>query len=260
MKVSLIRHGVATYKDTEKTRDRDNAKDLDPLKIFSLQTQAAEFVNRLDPNDSVTIWSSPIPRSLETSKVFEEAIVGAGISIRKIGIFDVFEEARGFKWEYLSGLVHGTPVMIDGVSVPVDQQITNPESTSVSEYFQTSPWSKFTPETLEALGTFGPIVQAMEPYETIVNRISRSLKKLKKISNKQHHLLIFTHQCCTDFVIEAVNDYKHGGIQPGEAVSLMIQGERIFIEDTPFGNAGYTEILANQVKEKTSETLDSTSA
>lgn len=256
MKVSLIRHGVATYKDTEKTRDRENAKDLDPVKIFSLQTQAAEFVNRLDPNDSVTIWSSPIPRSLETSRIFEEAIVGAGIPIRKIGIFDVFEEARGFKWEYLSGLVHGTPVMIDGVSVSVDKQITNPSGTSVSEYFRTSPWTQFTPETLEALGAFGPIVQAMEPYEAIVARVSRSLEKLKKISNKPHHLLIFTHQCCTDFVIEAVNDYKNGGIQPGEAVSLMIRGEKIFVEDTPFGNAGYTEILANQVKVKTSETID----
>lgn len=209
MKVSLIRHGVATYKDTEKTRDRDNAKDLDPLKLISLKTQATDFVKKLDSNDSVTIWSSPIPRSLETSKIFEEAIAEAGIPIRKIGIFDVFEEARGFKWEYLSGLVLGTPVMIGGVSVPVDKQITNPTGTSVSEYFRTSPWSQFTPETLEALGAFGPIVESMEPYEAIVARVSRSLEKLKKISDKQHHLLIFTHQCCTDFVIEAVNDYKN---------------------------------------------------
>lgn len=46
------------------------------------------------PKDTVTIWSSPIPRALETSKIFEDELVRQGKHIRKVKIFDVFEEVR----------------------------------------------------------------------------------------------------------------------------------------------------------------------
>ena len=77
MQVSLIRHGKAGYQDVAPTRDRENAKDIIPSTLDELKSQAEDFVSKMREEDTVTIWSSPIPRSLETSRVFEEALLSA---------------------------------------------------------------------------------------------------------------------------------------------------------------------------------------
>jgi len=37
----------------------------------------------------------------------------------------------------------------------------------------------------------------------------------------------------------------------------MIRGEKFFIDDTPFGNAGCSEILSDFVKDKTNSAIES---
>jgi hypothetical protein len=90
----------------------------------------------------------------------------------------------------------------------VNPAFTNPKQLSVSEYFRNSEWKNLSQEAKVSLGAFAPIAENMEAYASIVSRMLRILERLKGIQEKPHHLLMFTHQCCTDFLIEAVNDYS----------------------------------------------------
>lgn len=31
---------------------------------------------------------------------------------------------------------------------------------------------------------------------------------------------MFSHQCCSDFLLELVNDYRQGGVDPADAITL----------------------------------------
>lgn len=255
MQVSLIRHWVAEYKNIEPTRDREIATDILPTSLEELKTQAREFVKKIQPLDSVTIWSSPIPRALETSRVFEEVLNYSGKNIRKVAIFNAFEEARGFKFAYLNILVNGWYIEIDWKPIFVPVELTNQNGLSLSEYFRNSEWKNISSEAVDSLGDFWLIISQMESYDSIVNRVIRVFRTLEKRQIGSHHLLIFTHQCCTDFVVEAVNSYEKGGINPGQSVTLQVEESGISIIDTPFGRGNVSNLLA-LTKDRSKDIVD----
>lgn len=220
-KVSLIRHGDAQYKNTSPHYGFDAPNDLREDGIAKLQAQAKAFAESIDPTDIVTVWSSPIPRSIETANVFKEALEARGIAIRKEAIFDALEEVRSFRWEYLKNLVDGGEITVDGVAHPIDKSITNPKGLTYGQYFFESGWLNVPQEYIESLGACGQTIRAIESYESVVGRITRTLDKLanKEIADN-HHILMFTHQCNTDFVIQHLNEYAKGGIATGTHVTL----------------------------------------
>lgn len=221
VKVSLIRHGDAKYANTQPHYDFEAPKDLREDGIAKLQAQAKAFADSIDPSDIVTVWSSPIPRSIETANVFKEALDARGIPVRKELIFDALEEVRSFKWEYLKNLVDGGEITIDGVAYPIDKSITNPKGLTYGQYFFESGWLQVPQDYVDQLGPCGKTIRAIEPYESVVGRITRTLDKLAKAQlGDKHHVLMFTHQCNTDFVIQHLNEYAKGGIATGTHVTL----------------------------------------
>lgn len=52
----------------------------------------------------------------------------------------------------------------------------------------------------------------------------------------KHHILIFTHQCNTDFLMELVNEYRNGGVLTGENITLEKTGVEFDIIDFPQKN------------------------
>jgi hypothetical protein len=154
MQVSLIRHGKAEYNNITPTRDRETATDIIPSTLDELRFQAQNFVSRICPEDTVTIWSSPIPRAIETSRIFEEVLISQGKRMRKTALFDAFEEARGFKFAYLNVLVNGGFIEFADKKIEVDPCVTNPHSLTLGQYFRESAWSQIPHEALEKLGEF----------------------------------------------------------------------------------------------------------
>lgn len=104
-KISFIRHGDARYENTAHEKDFNTVGDINPESIEKLRLQAQTFVHKLEKDERVTIWSSPIPRAIETANIFIDELHNNNIKIRKKKLFSVFEEARGFRWEYFRALL-----------------------------------------------------------------------------------------------------------------------------------------------------------
>ena len=181
MKISLIRHGDARYDNI--THDRNFATDGDIKKdsIEKLQGQAREFAEKISPDEIVTIWSSPIPRAVETANIFTDELDKKEISIRKRKLFAIFEEARGFRWEYLRGMVTGGDTKINRNTVMLDKNITNPNGLSFGQYFRQSAWKQIPSEYLDELGDSGKILSDIETFSSITKRIFRELERLSKV-------------------------------------------------------------------------------
>lgn len=127
MKISLIRHGDARYDNIAHEKGFDTVGDLKSDTIEKLRGQARAFADKITPDELVTVWSSPIPRAVETANIFTDELDKKEISIRKRKLFAIFEEARGFQWEYLRGMVIGGATKIHGEVVMLDKNITNPK-------------------------------------------------------------------------------------------------------------------------------------
>lgn len=152
MKVSLIRHGDAQYINTEPVKDfLCLYGDLKPDAIEKLQGQARAFAEKIDSDEIVTVWSSPIPRAVETANIFTDELDKKEISIRKRKLFAIFEEARGFRWEYLRGMVTGGDTKIHNHTVTLDKNITNPKGLSFGRYFRESAWKHIPVDYLNSL-------------------------------------------------------------------------------------------------------------
>lgn len=152
MKVSFIRHGDAQYKNIAPAKDFLSLYgDLKPDAIEKLQGQARAFSEKIEPDEIVTIWSSPIPRAVETANVFTDELDKKEISIRKRKLFAIFEEARGFRWEYLRGMVTGGDTKVNGNIITLDKNITNPKGLSFSQYFRQSAWKQIPIEYINSL-------------------------------------------------------------------------------------------------------------
>jgi hypothetical protein len=99
----------------------------------------------------VTIWSSPIPRAVETANIFTDELDQKDIMIRKQKLFPIFEEARGFRWEYLRGMVVGGDTKVNGTMLVLDKNITNPQGLSFGQFFRQSAWKIIPKEYLASL-------------------------------------------------------------------------------------------------------------
>lgn len=224
MKFSTVRHGPAKYENVAHSGDF-SSKDLKESDIPEVERKARAFADTVGADETVTVWSSPIPRSLETAAIFETALSERGIRIRKKKVFKDLEEARNFRWTDFAALVNGgTFTNAQGVKHVVDAAVTNPEKLTTGTYFRTSAWTKIPqwyrqqfPEDLRKKFD-------IEPYEKIVSRNLKFLQRLSFLAEKggghQQRVAVFTHQCCSDFLLELVNDYLQGGVDPADAITL----------------------------------------
>ncbi|EKD29692.1 MAG: hypothetical protein ACD_78C00316G0003 [uncultured bacterium (gcode 4)] len=235
MKVSFIRHGDALYNNIGHEKDfLCLYGDLKPDAIEKLRLQARAFAEKIDSDELVTIWSSPIPRAIETANIFTDELDKKEISIRKRKLFAIFEEARGFRWEYLRGMVSGGETKIHNHTVILDKNMTNPKGLSFGRYFRESAWKEIPVDYLNSLWEKGEVLSGIETFSSLTKRIFREIERLAKIKTKgKQHVLIFTHQCNTDFLTELLNEYQHWGILTGENITLEHRNMDFDIVDFP---------------------------
>ena len=219
-KISLIRHWDAKYENTASHKSFDWATDIKEWSIEKLKNQATEFTKKLKKDEQITIWSSPIPRAIETANIFTDEIKKNWFNIRTRKIFEIFEEVKWFKWDYLQKMVDWWELIIDWVSYSIDKNKTNPKGLTYWQYFRNSSYKKIDPVYISSIWKAWEILSWIESYESMFKRIFREISRLTKLKTSKNHILIFTHQCNTDFLVELLNDYKNWWIQTGEHITL----------------------------------------
>lgn len=260
MKISFIRHWDARYDNVLHDKDFQTVGDLKIDAIEKLRSQAQIFADKLISSELVTIWSSPIPRAVETANIFTEELNKREVAIRKRKLFSIFEEARGFKWEYLRGMVMGGEVKVNSELLVLDKTITNPKWLSFGQYFRQSAWKLIPSDYISHLGKSGDVLSNIETFASITNRIFRELERLSKANiDKKNHILIFTHQCNTDFLTELLNEYQFWGIGTGENITLQHRDLEFDIIDFPQNivNIENTNGIISATKDKFSDILPS---
>lgn len=235
-KLSFIRHWEAKYEDIEHKNKFEWAHDIKPETLKKLSKQAKEFSNKLNKWDTLTVWSSPIPRALETANVFIKEIESDWHKIRSQKIFKIFEEVKWFKWIYLKTLVDGGEITIWNKVITIYKKDTNPLNLKYWEYFRQSYYKKLDEKTLSKMWDFWVVTKDIESYKSVFNRIFRELARISKLKKPLDHILIFTHQCNTDFLVELLNDYKYGWINPWENITLVWNWIDFEIVDFPQAN------------------------
>lgn len=184
MKFSTVRHGPAAYGNTAHSKSFD-AKDLKPVDIPEVERKAREFAETIDLNETVTIWSSPIPRSLETAAIFENALLERGIKIRTKKVFRDLEEARNFRWTDFAALVNGGNFTdAQRVEHAIDKNITNPEGLTTGQYFRLSGWTKIPDEYKASFPAEVRTKFEIEPYKKIVERNLKFVERLAILGGK----------------------------------------------------------------------------
>jgi hypothetical protein len=84
------------------------------------------------------------------------------------------------------------------------------------------------------------------------------LERLSRLDiGHKNHVLIFTHQCNTDFLTELLNEYQKWGILTGENITLQSRGMDFDIVDFPqeITNEGSTKWVLAWTKIKFNDVL-----
>lgn len=252
-KISLVRHWEAKYANTEHSNSFDS-EDIKEESLSKLKEQAKVFTSWINKNENVTIWSSPIPRALQTAKIFIDELESNWIKIRTKKIFKVFEEVRWFRWEYLKTMVDWWKILIWWEEYYVDKQITNPLWLNYSTYFRQSSHKDISDDNLKLLWKFWEIIKNIESYSSVLKRVFREFERLSKKENIGH-ILIFTHQCNTDFIVELLNWYKNWGILPWESITLKQSNWDYEVVAFPQDSAETTWQIISKSKEKYKDIL-----
>lgn len=219
--LSIIRHWDAKYHDVGHKTTFENVFDIREWSIEKLKWQAKEFVAWLKPDTVITIWSSPIPRAIETANIFIEELKAQKIKIRKQKIFKVFEEVKWFRWEYLKTMVDWWELEFEWIKYPIDKTKTNPKGLNYTLFFRNSEWKNINKEYLESLWWLWKTLFWIETFWVMSKRNIRWIERIAKIwKHPTNHVLVFSHQCCTDFIVELLNDYKNWGVATWESITL----------------------------------------
>lgn len=224
--LSIIRHWDAKYQDVEHKHSFENVFDIRETSIEKLKWQAKEFVSKLKPDSVITIWSSPIPRAIETANIFIEELKSKWIKIRKQKIFKNFEEVKWFRWEYLKTMTDWWELEFEWKKYQIDKSKTNPKGLNYTLFFRNSAWKDIDPEYLASLGNLWKTLFSIETFWVMSKRTIKWIERVAKLwKHPTNHILLFSHQCCTDFIVELLNDYKNWWVATWESITLENNGK-----------------------------------
>lgn len=102
------------------------------------------------------------------------------------------------------------------------------------------------------------MLSGIETFSSLTKRIFRELERLSKTDiGHKNHVLIFTHQCNTDFLTELLNEYQKGGILTGENITLEQRDMDFDIVDFPqeIANPENVNGIISGTKEKFADIL-----
>lgn len=147
-RVTLFRHGTAKYEQGKVSIEEAN--DLTEEGRRLVVEQANRLANEIGQDEEITIWSSPMGRTLETATIIADVLRDHGFDIRlkkqvgeedtpttaenAIRVFEALEEVRGLDIDLFSALVNGgSYTFSNGSTISFDKNKTNPNNLSFQD-------------------------------------------------------------------------------------------------------------------------------
>lgn len=228
-RVTLFRHGTAKYEQGKVAVAEAN--DLTEEGRELVRAQAERLAAEIEPDEEVTIWSSPMGRTLETATIIADALREKGLNIRvkksaddsgispsaenTIRVFEALEEVRGLNIRLFSALVDGGSYTLeDGTEVTFDKNKTNPDGLSFQDYYYQGGYKRY----LESGENIPDEVQAslnsLEEEADIHHRFDRNVGRVSGVqSDKKQRVIIVTHHV-------AMKDYTENQVRPADYINL----------------------------------------
>ena len=226
--VTLMRHGLALY--GQKKVRLDEAADLHPEGIATVERSALEYADRLPRHANVRLISSPYGRTLHTARVARDVLEARGHSCSPIEIDERVEEVRNLKGRVLNALMNGGAVEVDGQEFHIDLALTNPRRVPYPGYYVESEFLRIASDSADALPA--PFVAAYRRFETFPAVADRVLGFAASLLDEDGdgHALITTHDACTGFPVKVFTGDRRLGLEPGTFVVLRSLGDDVAVD------------------------------
>lgn len=230
VRVTLFRHGTAQY--SQEKVAFDDAADLTEEGRNRVREQAEKLADEIEQDEEVTIWSSPLGRTLETATIITDVLQKRGISIRlkkplknddevpsvaenAIRVFEVLEEVRGLDIGLFSALVGGGSYTFkDGTEVTFDKSKTNPDDMSFQDYYYKGGYKKYLERNDNIPAEVQSSLNSLEEEASVHHRFDRNVERVAKVqSDKKQRVIIVTHHV-------TMKDYSENQVQPADYINL----------------------------------------
>ncbi len=229
VRVTLFRHGTAKYEQGKVPVGE--AHDLTEAGRDLVKKQAERLAEEIDKDEEVTIWSSPMGRTLETATIVAETLRDKGFNIRlkkqgeddeasslaesAIRTFESLEEVRGLDVKLFGALVNGGSYIAEGgTELTFDKEITNPKGLSFQDYYYQGGYKEYLHSENAVPQKVQESLSALEEEGDIHHRFDRNIDRLSKIkSDKKQRVIIVTHHA-------TMKDYSEDVVNPADYINL----------------------------------------
>jgi len=231
--INILRHGEAKYNQGKVAFDEAN--DLTDKGITDVQAHTKLLAQSIDPQEEVTIWTSPYGRTIQTAQLAAEVLqqhkinFRRNIPLRKIKIFDQLREI-GIFWPTMKILLDGGEFKdASGKTIFIDKSLTNPENLQLRDFVTSDTTKKYTTEILTTLPA--EILESNEKNESFQAATSRMidiLQHLKKIREEHQRIILVTHEALTAFLVN-LHSETNTGVKPGEFIELKKKDKKLLL-------------------------------
>lgn len=217
-RMTLVRHGEAKYGQLESTLQEAN--DLISEGVRVVTANFHELGRQYSLESSLAFFSSPLARTLETTRIGQTILSGyVGKSI-PVEIIPELREVKNFDWKLFAPLVHGGQAEYNGRKFQVDKNLTNPQDITTGNYFNTDEAHKLSERARGSLPA--DYLARIDIFETAVDVEKRARKVINEIGNSQKakYAFVVSHDALIGLF---VGDYTNGQsktIKPGNYLIL----------------------------------------
>lgn len=220
-KICVLRHGEAMYSQTVVAIGHEN--DLTPNGVATVQRNTKEIALELTGFDRTHFFSSPIARTVQTTKMAVESISPESpISIRRC-----LTEQFNYSWDLMTALVNGGEYEIEkGEIILIDANLTNPSGKRVEEY-GTKDIARIDPRVWEQSPMLARRALSIESNDQVVSRIHRFLNAVSRNVMDRQGVVIVTHDALIRPIVETAGVKS---VTPGERVILSAENGQLWLE------------------------------
>ncbi len=238
LNIHLVRHGLTEY--NQGIVSLVEANDLTEEGIALVKQAAEDFVKTLSPGETVTIWSSPMGRTLHTAKIFAEILSDNGIIIRGLSKnptdnilpYSVLGEVENFTWEHFVPLATGGEHEFEGEKFYINKANTNPKNLNAIEYFfRDKAHHISSDESIQWPASYQKLVHGFEKSSEVTERLIKTLRRVAKLQDKDQRLILVTHDAVLAYLGYLATDNKAFGVDRAAIVHLLRENGDLIVKD-----------------------------
>ena len=227
--IGAFRHGDCKYAQGKTTLEE--AYDLSPQGIATVERRAESFAEHLSPTREVIMYSSPFGRALHTAKVAAKVFRNKKIPIRAMNIEPDLEELKNFSWEFFSPLINGGELSYKGETMIIDRNLTNPQGLSYQKYLILD----INHQVLELLkgkvsDSYLSYLSTIESLSSVDQRINNFLRRAVNSNRGRRDIIAITHEAAISTIVDKFTRSESQALNRGNYVHLEARDNGIYVK------------------------------